>query len=81
MKLCETLTTAAIRHCRHLVNFRIEQNDRLDIAKELDGFMDHEPIKITTSITNALFKRLKWMARHHTLALAVAFTDTLLMKS
>jgi hypothetical protein len=43
----ETLSTAAIRHCRHLVNFRIEQNDRLFIAKELNGFMDHEPIKIT----------------------------------
>jgi len=43
----ETLTTATIRHCLHLVNlFRIEQNDRLYIAKELDGFMDHEPIKI-----------------------------------
>jgi hypothetical protein len=24
----ETLTTAVIRHCRHLVNFNIEQNDR-----------------------------------------------------
>jgi hypothetical protein len=24
----ETLTTVAIRHCRHMVNFRIEQNDR-----------------------------------------------------
>ncbi len=42
----ETSTTAAIRHCRHLVNFRIEPNDRLYIAKEFDGFMDHEPVKI-----------------------------------
>jgi hypothetical protein len=29
----ETLKAAAIRYCRHLVNFRIEQNDRLYIAK------------------------------------------------
>jgi hypothetical protein len=30
------LTSANIRHCRHLVKFRIEQNDRLYIAKESD---------------------------------------------
>jgi hypothetical protein len=48
----ETLTTTSIRHCRHLVNFRIEQNDSLYIAKELDGFMDHEPIKITILISD-----------------------------
>ena len=29
----ETLTAATIRHYRHIVNFRIEQNDRLYIAK------------------------------------------------
>ena len=43
----ETVTTASIRHCRHLVNFRMEQNDRLYIAKVLDGFMDRELVKIT----------------------------------
>ena len=42
----ETLTSATIRHCRHLVNFRIEQNDRLYIANELVEYMEHEPIKI-----------------------------------
>jgi hypothetical protein len=42
----ETLRAASIRHCRHLVNFRIDQNDRLYIAKVLDGFMHHEPVKI-----------------------------------
>ncbi len=73
----ETLIAAAIRHCRHLVNFRIEQNDRLYIAKKLDGFMDREPIKITIFITDALFNRLKWRARHHTPALAVAVTDSI----
>jgi hypothetical protein len=70
----ETFTNAAIRHCRHLVNLRFEQNDRLYIAKELDGFMDHEPIKITILINDILFKRLKRRARHHTPALAVAVT-------
>jgi hypothetical protein len=74
----ETLTTASIRHCRHLVNFRIEQNDRLYIAKELDGFMDHEPIKITILIIDVLFNILKWRARHHTPALAVAVTDSII---
>ena len=43
-------TTAAIRHCRHLVNFRIEQNDCLYIAKVLDGFIDHELVKMSIEI-------------------------------
>jgi hypothetical protein len=29
---CETLSTTTIRHFRHLVDFRIEHNDRLYIA-------------------------------------------------
>ena len=37
--------------------------------------MAHEPIKITISITDVLFNRLKWRARHHTPALAVPVTD------
>jgi len=73
----ETLTTATIRYCRHLVNFRIEQNYRLYIAKELDGFMDNEPIKINIFITDVLFNRLTWRARHHTTAFAVAVTNNI----
>jgi hypothetical protein len=73
----ENLTYGAIRHCRHLVNFRIEQNDRLYIAKELDGFMDHEPFKISILVTNVLYSILKWRARHHTPALVVAATDSI----
>ena len=72
----ETLTFAAIRHCRHLANFRIEKNDRLYIAKDSDGFIDHEPIKVTIVVTDALFG-LKWRARHFTTALAVAVTDSI----
>ena len=37
--------------------------------------MEHEPIKITIFITDVLFNRLEWRARHHTAALAVADTD------
>ena len=50
----ETLTVATIRHCRHLISFRIEQNDRLYIAKELGRFMEHEPKKMTIFITDVL---------------------------
>ena len=60
----ETLTTTSIRHFRHLVNFRIEQNDRFYLAKDLDGSMEHEPIKITIFINDVLFNRLKWRARY-----------------
>jgi hypothetical protein len=70
----ETLTVAAIRHCRHLVKFRIEQNDRLYMAKEVDGFIDHEPVKIKFFAIYALFG-IQWRARHFTPALAVAVTD------
>ena len=73
----ETLTFAVIRHCRHLVNFRIKKNDRLYIAKVLDGFMDHEPVKILILITDVLCGRLKWRARHHTPASASAVTDSI----
>ena len=55
----ETLSAAFIRHCRYLVNFRIEQNNRLYIAKVLDGFMDLEAVKITILITDVLCGRLK----------------------
>jgi hypothetical protein len=39
--------------------------------------MDHEPIKITIFITDIIFNRLKWRARHHTPALAVVVTDSI----
>jgi hypothetical protein len=39
--------TGAIRHWRHLVNFRLAQNDRLYLVKAMDGFMDHEFVIIT----------------------------------
>jgi hypothetical protein len=39
--------------------------------------MEHELIKTTLIITNVIFNRLKWRARHHTPALAVAVTDSI----
>jgi hypothetical protein len=47
VKPSETLMTGAIRHYRHLVNFRLAQNDRLYLVKTMNGFMDHEPVKIS----------------------------------
>ncbi len=41
----------------------------------MDGFMDHEPTKISILLTDVLCGRLKWRARHHTPALAIAVTD------
>ena len=43
----ETLMASAIGHCRHLVNFRFTQNNCSYLAKALNGFMNHEYIKIT----------------------------------
>jgi hypothetical protein len=73
----ETLTTVAIRNFRNLANFRMEENVRLNIAKVLDGFMDHGPVKITILITNVLSGTLKWRARPHTPALVVVVTDSI----
>ncbi len=56
-----------------MVNFRIGQNDCLYIAKVLDEFI--EPAKISILITGVSCGKLKWRARHHTLALIVAVTD------
>jgi hypothetical protein len=67
----ETLTTATIRNCRHLVNFRIEQNNLLYIAQVLDAFIDHQPVKITILINDVLCGKLERRARHHTPALVV----------
>jgi hypothetical protein len=47
----------------------------LYIAIKLDGFMDHELVKIKIVITGVLDGRLKWRARHHTPALDIAVTD------
>ena len=58
-----------------MVNFRIEQNDRLYIAKVLDGFMDHALVKLSILIIDVLYGRHEWRTRHHTLAFDVAVTD------
>jgi len=62
----ETLASASTRHCRHLVNFRIEQNDRLYIVKSLNGFKDHKLVKKNKN-TDVLCGILQWRARHHTM--------------
>jgi hypothetical protein len=46
VQLSETLMAGAIRHCRHLVSFRLTQNGRLYLVKIMDGFMDHEPLNL-----------------------------------
>ena len=57
--------------------FALSKKIRLYIAKVLDAFMDHEPVKISIYITNVLRGRLKWRARHHTPALAVVVTGNI----
>jgi hypothetical protein len=54
---CETLMASAICHCRHLVNFHLARNDRLYLVKTMDGFMDHEPVKISFFINDVLLSR------------------------
>jgi len=46
IKTGDTLMTSDIRHCRHLINFRLIRNNLSYLAKVLKGFKDHGPIKI-----------------------------------
>ena len=43
----ETLMAAAICHCRHLVDFRLKTNQRLYLAKVINGLIDHKPVRIS----------------------------------
>ncbi len=73
----ETLVGSAIRHCRHLVNYRVRPNDRLYLAKMLNGFMNHEPVKIYIHVTNVLERDFRWRGRHNTRAMAKKVVDHL----
>jgi hypothetical protein len=73
----ETLMASAIRHCRRLVNFHLAPNDRLYVAKVLNGFVDHELVTIYVFIIYVPFGRFNRRARHHTPALAVFVTDSI----
>ena len=50
---------SAIGHCRHLVNFRFSQTERLNLAKVLNKLMDDELVKKTNYIINFIFCKLK----------------------
>ncbi len=43
----ENLMGIVIRYCHHLVNYRFRPNDRLHLAKVLNGFVNHERVEIT----------------------------------
>ena len=43
----------------------------------MDGFMDHEPVKISILIFDVLCDRLRWRARYHMPALVVAVTGSI----
>jgi hypothetical protein len=73
----ETLMGNVISHCRHLVNFRFKPNDLLYLANVLNGFMNHEPVKISVYAIDVLFKSFKLRSRHHTLALTIQVDDHL----
>ena len=78
VKRGEALLTVAIRNCRHLVNLRLAQNDRLYLVSTMDGFMDHEPFKTSfNSIIDVLFSNFKWRAGHHTPAMIMVVTDSI----
>ena len=61
---------SAIRQCRHLVDFCFFHNERVCLAKVLNGLMDHDPIKISIYVINIRFSKCTWRARHHDRVLA-----------
>jgi hypothetical protein len=46
VKLDAILMGNALRHYRHLVNYRFEPNDCLYLINVLNDFMNHEPVQI-----------------------------------
>jgi hypothetical protein len=73
----ETWMTGAIRHCRRLVDFYLRPNHRLYLAKVINGFVNHEPVKISIYVVYVLYKDLCWRARHHTPRMATLTVDHL----
>ncbi len=51
----ETLMVGAIRHCRRMVDFRLKPSQRLYLTKVINGLIDHEPVKISIFVIDALF--------------------------
>jgi len=73
----ETLMAGAIRYCRRLVDFRLRPSHRLDLAKVINGLVNHEPVKISFYVVNVLYKNLCWRTRHHTPRMATLIVDHL----
>ena len=73
----ETLMASAIRHCRHLANYCVKPNDRLYLTKVLNGFINHEPVKISIFVTDVLSRDLRWRGRHCTPAMPLRVVDHL----
>ena len=57
----QTFFANAIYHCRQLINFRFAQNNQLYLAKVLDGFKNHEIVKIWNFDIDILFNNFKQM--------------------
>ncbi len=68
---------SAIRHRRHLVNYRGRPDDRLYMANVLNGFMNHEPVKTSIHVNDVLERDFRWRGRHNTLAMAIQVVDHL----
>ncbi len=74
----ETLMGSAIsRHCRRLVSYRVRPNDRLNLTKVLNGFMNQEPVKSYIYVTEVLEMDFRWRGRHNTLVMAIHVVDHL----
>ena len=43
--------------------------------KVINGFIDHDLVKISIYVVYIIFSNFKWRARHHTLVVAAAVTD------
>ena len=73
----ETLTASVIRHCRRLVEFCPRPNQRLYLAKVINGLVDHEPVKISIYVIDVLYKDLCRRSRDHTPRMATLTVDHL----
>jgi hypothetical protein len=60
-----------------LVNYRVKPNERLYLAKVLNGFMNLKPVKLSIYANYVHFKHFRWRIRHNTLAMSLHVVDHL----
>jgi len=67
---CETPIAAVLRHCRQLIGFELARNYPMFLCNVIEGFKDHESIKIYVYCTDVFSEGLRFRHSHDASRLA-----------